>query len=600
MNDILYEITDTELFNRMKQNYFLTVPDKEINFSLRYKECLYKLHLPLPAEYNEIFIRYEEALIYWLLDIKAEEFIRIYNRYQNPEAVENYRLLKDYYSRWVFSVRGEERRSNAGRLKHLINKLNDKNSIPAMVFSAMLGIYEPGLGNNYDSSELLSRAAELAGTGRFSDNASNEFRFLVYLFMGFENLVSGKPDKARKFFNEALTINPSNITCKFHLALAEARNSSPDIPVVLLKEIFNYDLSRAQYALTANPAAIDYFLRNSYTAWMFCYPEFANYSGVLENYFSGIETGGAQLLTKIKEIINDFSGILAENKISPELEKPILILRNILNNPGYERSIILKGNSGIAKQIFNEAVNQAICYIKTLHTSRIHAPLAGYDKELSQISSLIEEGNEKFRRSIDKSGSEHEEKINKIKNETAEKVASLEDNLRKLNEEGQSSSIIFLNAMTYNTIISLVIFFLGGCAGYTGSYIEDVNGLNSLFFTAVLSGLKWGIVAFLAGVIISILYAGAAVIEKMNKKQNILNRITRIKNNKEKIIRELKIRAEQSEKYLTQEYEEEIKSLRKKLEEVSCSRSALEIKLKADAESKIASEAAPLKALILT
>lgn len=123
----------------------------------------------------------------------------------------------------------------------------------------------------------------------------------------------------------------------------------------------------------------------------------------------------------------------------------------------------------------------------------------------------------------------------------SDEIAVCDEKIKMLSDENNSKTHkIFMQTMGYNTILTIIVTVMGGCAGYSKSHIRDISELKELLSTSLLTGLKWGIMTFLAGLLISALVTGFSLLERSNERQKLLRRISRLKNEGNQYVTKLK------------------------------------------------------------
>ncbi len=158
-------------------------------------------------------------------------------------------------------------------------------------------------------------------------------------------------------------------------------------------------------------------------------------------------------------------------------------------------------------------------------------------------------------------------------------------------ENNNSTHKVFLQTMSYNIMLTVIVTLMGGCAGYSNSFIHDISEIKELLSTSLVTGLKWGIITFLIGLLIAVLVTGFSMLERSNKRQKFLKKISRLKSEKEKYILKLKKEAETKEQELIEASNFEINNFKVLLEELIREKEKKERDLNAEAEKLFKEEA---------
>lgn len=141
--------------------------------------------------------------------------------------------------------------------------------------------------------------------------------------------------------------------------------------------------------------------------------------------------------------------------------------------------------------------------------------------------------------------------------------------------------------MSYNVVVSIIVFIIGGIAGYfnNSSYFE--NDFYLMLGRVVLTGVKWSSLTFVIGFFISVFISGLVVFDRSNEKQKLEKRTVELQKQKEMSIDMIKKEAEQKQKALSDGYLERIESHRKKIEDTKREKERQEPLLIVQAEEQL-------------
>jgi hypothetical protein len=113
----------------------------------------------------------------------------------------------------------------------------------------------------------------------------------------------------------------------------------------------------------------------------------------------------------------------------------------------------------------------------------------------------------------------------------------------------------------------------------------------------ILQGLKWTIITFLIGSLISILKAGFVYMDKSNYKHNHIQRISAIKNDKDGQLIALRERGKNRDKLLQDSLKESIEIENNKISKLKNDMEQIKKTLSEEADIKIAEEVKRLEPL---
>ena len=161
-------------------------------------------------------------------------------------------------------------------------------------------------------------------------------------------------------------------------------------------------------------------------------------------------------------------------------------------------------------------------------------------------------------------------------------------------------AVSFRNSMSYNVIVSIIVFVIGGAAGY----FNNSNYFDADFYLMlgkiVISGIKWSSLTFIIGFFISGLISGLVVVDRSNEKQKLEKRKAELQKQKELSINLVKREAEQKQKSLSESFLDRIETHKRKIEELLKEKERQEPILKEEAEAKMAPYVEKLQTIYLS
>jgi hypothetical protein len=144
--------------------------------------------------------------------------------------------------------------------------------------------------------------------------------------------------------------------------------------------------------------------------------------------------------------------------------------------------------------------------------------------------------------------------------------------------------------MIYNSVISILVFMMGGCSGYTDSFMYNVYEFRDVLGIILVAGLKWGGVAFFSGILISFFIAGYVIMERANEKQKLFRRISQIKEQKQAELDSLKKDYELSERTINNNFQRRINEKNEDIRLLQEQKDRREKEYTAEAQQKINAE----------
>ncbi len=566
------------------------------------KEAARNYSFNLPQEFREIFIRYEDAPIYWILRSPLmEQLENIYKSLTYNSAGQNiYKSAREFYTKWIIIKSQNEKKYFAASFLNAVEKKSNKNNFIFQVMQAVILSYEKQLFNPSIAIELLERSKEILNDVRLDETNRDEISYLINLYSGFVYLNQKDLPQAKIKFSQAIPLKSNGITAKFYNALVDVQLSQSIISAEVLSDLYNYDLGRLEFAIESNDVTmIDYFLKTSAMRNLFYYPEFAASYEVILNFLNSAKNSSDIDLKMIHGKINTFKNLDINEYYTENVIKDLAFFDKVIENFRDNANVIFIGAMSKFQEKFNRTAQEITKVIRNKYFAQIKEKLNIYDKEiqdkLNDIQMLtrnFEEQKQKLREKLD-----HSLKI--IENRAHENIALLEERIKNLQfVQSLNPALTFKNAMTYNFILSVTVFLMGGCAGYSNSFMSNINKTNNLLSIVLITGLKWGIIAFTVGLVISIISAGLAVLESSNQRQRLQQAIKSLKDEKEYQVDYFKKEFERNNKESEEKFNKTIEDKKKRINEVKTERDKQEKIYNEDAEQKIREESKKLMELI--
>ncbi len=586
----------------IRNKYFRHIKKGERDLSGILKDASKLCNYSLPKDINELFLNIDEAPAYWLTETKLNLYIQKFIRNHLPPTgdTDQAKYVKNFYSKWLLFKSKEEKKYFASSIINFSERTANKNNFYAHTLCGMIYTYDQQFLNYSKALELFNKADKIITSIRLDEYYKDETEYMVLLFSGFTSIKNDDYESAKNYFLNALMVKPGGISAKFHLALIETKLNHFESAESLLKELLQFDMQRTKYAIEIfNLPLADYFINNSIISRILFYPDFAAISFFIDNFFNSIVEANSVVLILLKQKLDAF--ILANRKFNfpEEYTERIFLIEQLISRQEKHNDIIFLNNLPRLDREFNALIKQTIKSIKDKNYSEIENKLSSFDSDIAKRTSFIEELTTEFEKNKTSFISNLEKNI-----KTIEKKISFEINIweERINNIGNESKLnpknSFNRMMTYNTILSFLSSLMGGCAGYSGSSVIDVVELKSLLSVIVVSGVKWGLITFAIGFILSSGAAAYTFAEKVNRKKTILRKISSLKNEKENKINELRKEAALKEKKLQSNFNDEIEKNKIEVQNLSEERENLKKKLTDETNKQIEEEINSLETLI--
>ena len=600
-NDEIRDVINTQ-FRGLAKKYFQLDTLKEADHLKIIKESSRFFSFSLPEEINEIFIKYEEAPLFWIfrspLILYLEKF---YSSSQNNSRDRNYyKTARDFYTKWILNKDENEGKYFAVSVLNILERQSSSNNILNFILQAVVLSYDNNISNFSKSIELLEKAEEFINEQKLHDNIKQELGYLIYLYKGFIQMRQNENENALENFAEAISVKPFGITAKFYRDYNNSILSGISLNNEILHELYSYDISRIEYSIDENDLSMmDYLINNAVIHNLFYYPELSGSYTAVYDFLSGIKNTREYDLNKLKADLYNFKNLRIKEYLHDENLTEVSFLEKIFKSYINEENIFFNGISGKLRQKFTQMVENIVNAINQKYYDEIKEKLKIYVNEIEYKTSdleLIKKEHDKLKIRIK---DRLHNTINGIEERAANDIEYFEKRIENLqNEHGCNPKVSFKNAMTYNIILSFTTFLMGGCAQYSNTFMSDTSKFSQFFPVVVLTGFKWGVIAFTIGLVISLITAGLSILEGANQKQKLLHAINRIKDDKDYQIEYYKKESARAEKESEDRFKVRIEEKKKYIDKLKTEKDEQEKKYLKEIEKNVQDETKPLIALI--
>ena len=585
-----------ELFHMGKRH------ETDFNLYLKRKSKFFEFNLP--DDISEFFIGYGSAPLFWVLKSRVFNKIDDFLKFQTPinKTSDNYSHVLKYYLKWVQHKLKEEKKYFANTTINYLTKYQSKYNFFYLILHAVILTFDESLYDPKKAENLFRKARETVENLKFNLHFRGELYYFIDIYSGFCDLKQKQFDKAIEKFKRANTDRPFGINAKYYLALSYANIGEYQSALLILKELYNYDEYRVGHAIEiTNDLMFDYFIENAIIYDIFDSHEFAPLTEELATFIKAVKYkgGGEKYLTHIKNGLEKFSTLFhLYDYFTDESIRNISFLGKVLElNTRMKNQLFLL----VAEKLNNKltyTIDIIINEIKQKYYNQNSNILEQYDEEIKQneakikrLKTELEEFNKRIRTTSEKM-------IASIEKNRSSDIAILELALKKLNSNGQTEQKkTFGNYMSYTMIVTALVFVVG-CIS---SYLQDAKNsteFGSFLASVIISGIKWGSIAFVIGSVISILSSVSAWLERSNKIKTINIRINELRKIKIKEIEAVKSDADEKLKSLLKNYNRRVEETKKRVESLRKERTVPEAELKVAAEKFIQEESKELLEII--
>lgn len=578
-------------FFRIAKDHFQIDVKSDYDFLLSVKDGLRFYSLDIPSEIKEIFIPFSYGPIFWLYDspllLQIEEFMKF--NFVRGKYVEIHKSIKENFGKWAVTKLRSEREYYADVTINLIERDVNKHNFFKMIIQAIIYTYQHSLYNPSKALELLGSAQDLVTSLRLADQTKEELKYILRLYRGFVYLKEREYENANYSFKEALEVKQLGMTAKLYSALCELNLGRNDIATYYIKEIFDYDLHRIEMALKLNsPGMFSYFLQNSFIYNIFQEKEFYLVSGFIEEMLGGFTLPRENSLNSIRKKISVLKEKKLEQYFTEETSRAMNFLDRIAEIFGNSYNTLVIASYDKFENQYSDLISKIIQKIRESFQKEVKDKLMSFEAMIKDSRETEKHLRLELENYKVKSKNQLDNSIHQISENYEYDVRIIEDRINNLAhiEKFDTKKTLSSN-MTYNFIVAFIVFIIGGLANYSNTSVADASQFNSVLGFVLFNGAKWGVMSFLIGGVISLIIAGLVLLDKVEEKQRLLNRLNRLKIEKEKVIADLKISTQNKDKIMMDNLNSSISNHVQRAAELQAEMKATEEKQMKEAEEKV-------------
>jgi hypothetical protein len=576
---------------------------KDLDYIQFIKKCGQFYSFQIPYDKCELFIHSDTAPFFWLCDfpalVKFEEWLRSDAKNKSYNS-DNYKSLKEFYSKWVIIQSESDKRYYALSAIKLIERDSNKVNIVKNILHAIILGYDKKLFMPEKAQELLNTASIDVSQLKIDDWIKVEFQYQINLLSGFIYLKMQLIQEANQKFSEALITKNNGITAKFYLALTDKRLQNIETTALMLGEIVEYDRTSFKVAIEMNNLnLLGYFIQNAVTYTIFSENEFSDMLDELNDIITLAGSNGEPLIQELSATVSNLRDSKFLEYINDEIGKNISFLEKIYNSLRDSKNTIIR----FMEQWLKEKIDKIITMITDIFTKKFNTEM--YEK-LSKYDMQINDNLEAIKhltKEIDEHKADNSKKIETtiqgIEKRINDSIQIIEKKINNIHlDKRYNPQSTFNSAMVYNFIVTLFVFIIGGFSGCYNGTINDVYNFKDVMSAVIMSGFKWGTVTFLAGMIISSFAAAFALMDRASEKQSLIKRITYLKSQKEREIELAKRENEKKLKSFMDNFNERIEEHKKNIDGLKSDKEKQFKELSEETNQKILEQTNQLKEIL--
>lgn len=600
------DLVDELYVNKIRQlgrENFLWHDSGTFDYYKLLKESSKFFNFKLPSQFDKIFISYKNAYVYWIYKSPLMEYVEDFFRVNLLKGgmFDRYKHLKEFFLKWVALSSKEDKKFYASSAITYIEKDLSKKNFLNQVIQAVILIYENSLHDPDKALSLLENAQKTIESVKIDDLYKEELIYLIRLHKGFLKLRENKPLSAINDFQDAAAIYPDSVTPKFHMAISNIKAGNYGDASQNFFDVVQNDLDRLGWAILTNKFAVfNYFLEHNTTQNIFSYPqEFSNLFDTIEGFVDENKGKGAIVVNHLRDRIQRFKELKMNSFYKDDIINNLAFLDKIAYGFNSVSDAIFCAVAPKLEEKFEKTVGLLGDSIKGFHFSEVESSLKIFEtglqdqgRYIERIKIELEEFKAKLQKKLNITIENYQQNI-------SEHIGFFENRIENLHMVSSLDPKVSLkNNLNYNLILAIMIFLIGGFASYTSSSVTDISEFKSLISTVVATGLKWGSVSFFLGLIISFFIAGSVVLERSSQKQRLMQKITQLKNEKERVIEQLREEAKEREKSHADNLGKRMEIHKGRITELKKEFDQRQVELREEAHKKIQTEFDKLNELI--
>lgn len=584
------EVFISRFYKLAKDHFQITVKNDNDPINI-IKESVRFFSLDLPAELKEIFIPFNNAPLFWVYDssllLQIEEYMRIH--FKGMVHTELHKQIKENYSRWATTKLKSEKEYYSTLTINFIERDINKHNFFKLILKGIILSYQNTFYNPVRALEAFKAALEIVNSLRINDQTKLELNYILKLYVGFIHMKESNFIEANVAFKEAVETRTNGCTAKIYTALTELHLGNEDAVIYYLREVIQYDVHRLSIALgTNNFGMFNYFFRNAFILNVFQENDFSKAVETMHAVLEEFNLKDAGSLITFRDDLEKIKSKHLNDYYDDEIKKSFDFFDKLFDTYASAKNTLLYAAYPEIRGRINEVLEKIVSKIKEDFYGKVKEKLQSFDLSINENLSAEKQLNDELEGFRTRMKENYNLSLQNINENFNSEALALEERINDLpNIDRYNPRVSVVNNMTYNIIIALVVFFIGGIAGYSNKSLSDTSEYNSIFTHLLMTGSKWGAISFLVGMIISVLLAFVVVIERYDVKAKLQRRLHYLKSEKESLISDAKHSFEQKEKLMTENINGSIAQHRKRVEELKSLRSGTEKELTNEANLKI-------------
>ncbi len=586
-------------FKHLGAEYFgVSEHKEELSLEAKFKQIIKFNLFKLPIEFNEFFIKSDRPSGVFLLEYyylnEAAKKSHLHRKFYFGN-----KKMEEYFVKWVTLPNFEARLFYA---KTLIDKIQDDSTkIMNNVVGAFIYSEETALLDLVKANELMQLAIKQAEKFQINEKIKGRILYILHIFLAIIQIKNNLIDQAIESLEIAKQFNQWASVAKYYLAYSHLLEGDSETAFQYFQQVFEYDLMRLKFFITSNQLTyFKYFLKNNITQNIFFDAPFSNLYENIYQLVTDKENLGDAARQRVIKKYEGLSEKKTHNHLSDSHQKDLAFIKKIIDNFKTSNNVWILITFELLEEKIDNIINSIIKNIRENYENKLEAHIKLYDEKIEDAKRKVEQFKQNIKLIEERLKIEMQDDLNAFEKKVQMKVEQLKLKLEQIeNSKNQETLRNFSNSLIYTAVLSIFIFLTGGFAEYTNSYMPSESNFVAAISIIILKGIKWGIISFVIGLVISTFISISSVFSNISRKQKIIRQINKsdtiLKYGKARIEKEY----EERRKLQTESNNSLIKTYMKNIENLKQEKETKIAKLRNEYKESLAKESAPYLALKL-
>ncbi len=535
--DVLENIDEVNLsreleiakFRNYGREHFADLIKHEFSFEsfINHSSRFYSIRLP--KEISDYLIRMDTAPFFWVSEAHIVKQIDdvLLSKTNEFNFVANHREVKKYFSKWVVQKTESDKQYFSQTIINLLERNFAFQSFYNLIIYGVILTFDKNAYNPSRAIEIYDRALELVSNSNMDAGISEMLLYYINVYKGFVYLGEFEYSNARNTYNRALKYNPHGVNAYFYIALSSRYLDDFDNAFEGLKNVLEYDRLRFQYAINFNQLKLfSFFYNGAFFCNVFTEMGFAQMLPDIDFLLRSYSSGEANIMEATYSKLINLDNLRIKKFFDDEVYKEVEFLKSALDIYKQKRKGLIK----IVENIFRDKLVKLIEYIRNLIEThffeQIKKEIIVFDKQIEQNKKQLESLKMEREEIYKKIKTTHLETTEYLKEAISEREKALEENIKSLEKSNEfNPAHVFSNSIVFSSVIAVVVFFVV----ISFSFFLGISQGDEGFKSNIMSGIKWGGIVFVFGIIISVFSSVSAFWEKNAEKKNLVTKLNYIK-----------------------------------------------------------------------